>query len=135
MSVEHPTKPQRIIPKRPIAIDRQLLVEVLIKLVAYHNIPIAFLEWEAMIQLLDPIKTALGVAVDKRFIQKVLSKAEALVKEEITKEVKGLLVSLKIDSASRHNRHVLALLAQYALNGQVVTRTLGECTSDFPSLP
>lgn len=126
VSDEPPAKKQRIVTKRSIAIDRQLFLEFLIKLVAYHNLPLAFIEWEGMVLLLDPLKASLGVTVDKRFMHNILSESSTIIKSEISKEVEGLLISLKIDSASRHHRHVLALLAQYALDGAVVTRTLGQ---------
>lgn len=126
LSDEPPAKKQRMISKRSIAIDRQLLIEVLVKLVAYHNLPLSFIEWEGMTLLLNPLKAAVGLSIDKRFIRNVLAQSALLIKEEISKEVKGMLVSLKIDSASRHNRHVLALLAQYSLDGNVVTRSLGK---------
>lgn len=36
------------------------------------------------------------------------------------------LISIKVDSASRQNRHILGINAQYATGDQVVVRTLGE---------
>ncbi|XP_055543350.1 uncharacterized protein LOC129728902 [Wyeomyia smithii] len=122
---EPSAKKPRVVPKRPIPIDQQMLVEAATKLVALHNLPVSCVEWEGMNVLLDPIKAALGVTLDTRALKCYLAKAAELVRQEIATEMKEKLVSLKIDSASRHNRHVLAILAQYDLNGEVVIRTLG----------
>lgn len=119
-------KKPRIVPKCNVPIDHQVLIEGTSKLIAYHNLPLSCFEWEGMKMLVDPIKKALDVPLDARIMKTHLSTGADLVKAEIANEVRGTLISLKIDSASRHNRHILAVLAQFALNGDVVTRSLGK---------
>lgn len=122
----------RHVAKRQVAIDKRLLVEVAIKLVSFHNLPVSCFEWEGMRQLFEPLLAAVGMALDTRILKRHVDLAAGLIKEAITAEMKGILVSLKIDSASRHNRHVLAVLVRYAADGVIVSRTLGKCLNPPP---
>lgn len=122
---EPSTKKPRIISKRPCAIDKPLLVEVSVKLVANHNLPVSCMEWDAMRQLFDPLAAAVGMSMNTHILKGHVTVSAGMIKEAIANEMKGVLVSLKIDSASRHNRHVLAILARYADDDQIVSRTLG----------
>lgn len=120
------TKKPRLVAKRPCAIDKRTIVEASVKLVANHNLPISCFEWEAMRLLYDPLTAAVGMSMDTRILKGHVTVSADLIKDAIANEMKGLLVSLKIDSASRHNRHVLAILARYMVNERIVTRTLGK---------
>lgn len=120
-------KKPRIIPKRPIAIDQQLFVDSAIKLVSIHNLPLACLEWEGLKQLFDPIAAATGVTLNRTNIKPYLTSAAQKIRSVISNEMKGKLISLKIDSTSKYHRHILGINVQYALREKVVIRTLGEC--------
>lgn len=116
----------RIVAKRQFAVDKPLIIEVAVQLVAKHNLPVSCMEWDAMRMLFDPLTAGVGMAkMDTRKLKGHVSQSAEMIKDAIINELKGRLISLKIDSASRHNRHVLAILARFARNDEIVTRTLG----------
>ncbi|XP_055637192.1 uncharacterized protein LOC129775933 [Toxorhynchites rutilus septentrionalis] len=119
-----PKKP-RIISKRLCAIDKSLLIEASIKLVTNHYLPVSCVEWEAMRMIFDPLTVAVGMTMDTRNLECHLKLSARKIKDTIVSEMKGCLISLKIDSVSRHNRHVLTISARYAIEDKIATRTLG----------
>ncbi|XP_065084689.1 uncharacterized protein LOC135706932 [Ochlerotatus camptorhynchus] len=122
---ETPAKKQRVVAKRPVPIDKLLFMDSLVKLMSYHNMPLACLQWEGFKQLLDPLASAVGVTMNPTNMKATVKEIAGRIREAIAAETKGRLISLKIDSASRHNRHVLGINAQYSINDSVVIRTLG----------
>lgn len=118
-------KRPRIIAKRPIAIDKQLLLDSIVKLVTYHQLPLACVEWEALKQLIDPISAAVDAPVNRNSIKSMIYSAAYQIRRVLSQEMKCKLICLKIDSASRFNRHVLGINAQYCLEDKIVIRTLG----------
>lgn len=123
---EPPAKKPRIVAKRPIAIDLQLLIEAVVKLVTDHGLPLSCFEWEGFRLLLDPICQAVGCTLNRETIKDHLRIMAKRVKEILKDEMANKLISLKVDSASCHNRHILGVNVQYALGDKVVIRTLGK---------
>lgn len=124
------TKKPRVVAKRPVAIDLQLLIEAVVKLVTDHGLPLSCFEWEGFRLLLDPICKAVGCTLNRETIKNHLRVMSQRVKDIMKDEMKDKLISLKVDSASRHNRHILGVNVQYALEEKVVIRTLGKWTSN-----
>nr|XP_029713643.1 uncharacterized protein LOC115257827 [Aedes albopictus] len=118
-------KKPRTIPKRLVAIDRRLLLEALTKLVCYHNLPLSCVEWEGLKQLIDPIAAAVGVTVNRSKNKMFLHAIANRIRQALAAEMKNRLLSVKVDSASRYNRHVLGINVQYVLDCKIVIRTLG----------
>lgn len=125
LTKEPPAKKARIVPKIPIAINRQILLEACLKLVAMHHLPFSSLEWEGLRLLLDPITEALDMTINRQNIKVHLGVAAEKVKQAIKTELRGRLIHLAIDSASRHSRHILGINVQYERQGAVVIRTIG----------
>ncbi|XP_062549966.1 uncharacterized protein LOC134214657 [Armigeres subalbatus] len=121
---EVPIKKQRIVSKRLVAIDKHLLMESLMLMLTVHNVPIRSLQWRGFKQLLDPLAVACGVTVNGANMIANIKDVAQKMREHIAAEVKGRLISLKIDSATRQNRHILGINAQYSINDTIVIRTL-----------
>lgn len=121
-----PAKKRRVVGKRPVPIDKLLLMDSLVKLISYHKMPVACLQWEGFKQLLDPLASAVGIAINPTNMKTTMKGVTDSIREAIAAEMKGRLISFKIDSASRHNRHVLGINTQYAINDKVVIRSLGK---------
>ncbi|XP_055634646.1 uncharacterized protein LOC129774722 [Toxorhynchites rutilus septentrionalis] len=119
------TKKPRIVTKRPMAIDIPLYMDSISKLVAYNHLPLCFVEWEGMEQLFDPISAALGITVNKSHVKMIIHSVAVQIRAILSGEMKNRLLSLKIDSASRFNRHILGINVQYFLDSKIVIRTLG----------
>lgn len=122
---EPPTKKNKMVPKVSIAINKQIMLEACLKLIALHHLPFSSLEWEGMRLILGPISDALQLNVNRRNIKQHLGVAAEMVKQAIKREMCGKLIHLAIDSASRHSRHILGINGQYEKQGIVVIRTLG----------
>ncbi|XP_055534605.1 uncharacterized protein LOC129724041 [Wyeomyia smithii] len=111
--------------KIPVAIDRQSVAAAVVKLVTIHHLPLQAVQWEGMQILLKPICDALGTSLNRSVSQSYVSLVANAVRELITQEVKCRLISIRIDSASRQNRLVIGVHSQFAVNGEIVVRTLG----------
>ncbi|XP_062705386.1 uncharacterized protein LOC134287512 [Aedes albopictus] len=123
---EVPAKKKRVVPKRPVAIDAPLIKDSLLKMVTYHNLPRRFVQWEGFKQLFDPLGAACGMTINEVNMMHDLTEFAQKLRTNIAEEMRGRLVSLKIDSAAYQNRHILGVNAQYAMNDNVVIRTLGK---------
>ena len=122
---ESPVKKLRIVPKQSFAIDRRLMMEVCLKLVTHHHLPFNCFEWEALKLLFDPVMETLNIRINRHNIKIHVTDAARKVREFIKNEMTRKLISLKIDSASRHGRHIIGVNVQYEVDGEVAIRTLG----------
>lgn len=129
-----PEKKPRIVAKRMVAMDRPLFIESIIKLVTYHHLPLACVEWEGLKQLIDPLAAAVEVTINRNTLKSHLQGITVEIRKALAQEMRFKLVSLKIDSASRLNRSVLGINVQYALKGKVVIRTIGTIKLPFSSI-
>lgn len=121
-----PKKKPRIIPKKSVPIDKQLLVDSAIKLVTYHHLPLSCFQWEGLRQLLDPLEAAVGIKLNRSNATVHIEQAASKIRTTMAIEMKTRLLCLMIDSASRLNHHVLGIGVQFAVGDTIVTRTLGE---------
>lgn len=121
-----PEKKVKTIPKIPVAINQPVFIEGCIKMVTMHHLPLSCFEWEGMKLLLDPIANALNCVVNRKNIKLHLEVTANKIKQAIIMEIHGKLISVKLDSASRHHRHILGINIQYEKENQVVIRTLGK---------
>lgn len=123
---ESPVKRARPVTKQSFPIDKRLFYEACLKLVTQHHLPFNCFEWDGFKMLMDPIMETLNCHVNRRnikiHIHETAQKVRSLIKDEMVEK----LVSIKIDSASRHGRHMIGLNVQYEANGEVVIRTLGK---------
>lgn len=123
--IEFPLKKSRVVPKVPVAIDKALYLQFCIKSVTQHQLPLCFLEWEGFRLILDPLAEALKFRINRHNINNHLRIGANKIKEAISAEMRGKMVSIMIDSASSHSRHIICLQAQYESGGEVCIRTLG----------
>lgn len=117
---------KRRVAKVQVAIDHQTIVESVVRMTGVEDIPVHKLESKGFKLLLDPLADALGMTINSEQVIKHLSVCAEKIKDHIRGEVKGKLLSLKIDSASRHNRHILGINVQFWDGQEVVIRTLGK---------
>ncbi|XP_065089486.1 uncharacterized protein LOC135710749 [Ochlerotatus camptorhynchus] len=114
--------------KKMIAIDRQTFVEAILKLVTVHHVPLHCVEWEGFQLLLKPIGEALNMCMNRPNVLRHLTVAATKIRSAIRSLVNGKLICLKIDSASRHGRHILGVNIQFfdPEQQQVVILTVGK---------
>lgn len=127
-------KKTRATAKVLIAMDRATLLKSYIKLVTDHHLPFRCFEWEGFRMILDPLTEALKFGINRHNIKDHLNATARKIKAAVAVEMRGKMVSIMIDSASKHNRHIVCIQAQYEQEGEVVIRTLGKYyfISKFP---
>ena len=118
---------QKKITKVPVIIDRQKLLEGMIKLICMHNVPMLCVEWEGLRIILQPICDALKIQLNRQNLVCHLGAAAGKVRSEISSVVKGKLLCLKIDSATRLGRHILGVNIQFydTMKKDIVIYTIG----------
>uniref|UniRef100_A0A182X8I9 Uncharacterized protein n=1 Tax=Anopheles quadriannulatus TaxID=34691 RepID=A0A182X8I9_ANOQN len=81
-------------------------------MICVHNVPMLCVEWEGLGIILQPICEALKIQLNRPNLVCHLGAAARKIRTEISSIVKGKLVSLKIDSATRLGRHILGVNIQ-----------------------
>lgn len=96
-------------------------------LLSKHALPFRLFDAEEFKFLLNPIFTKCNMTSNsKNAVQMVLNlNASATVRNLIRDELKGRVFALKVDSASRSDRHVLGINCQFVIDGVICVRTLG----------
>ncbi|KAH8394453.1 hypothetical protein KR222_009591 [Zaprionus bogoriensis] len=110
--------------------SEEAIVASLIKIVTTDGKPFAYLDSEGFKEIMHPIYDALDMdPVTSRNIMSFVSVKEQSVKENIRVLVKGKLVSLKIDVATRMEKAILAINLQMVhaslVKTEIVVKTLG----------
>lgn len=96
-----------------------------------NNIPKRFTDWEGTKTLIEPLWNAANFKMSRDKLSELIGNAAALLRKIIAEEVKGKIICLKIDSASRRGRSVFGINLQYIdENGNVCVRHLGK--QEFP---
>ncbi|XP_058456877.1 uncharacterized protein LOC131434241 [Malaya genurostris] len=93
-------------------------------LLTESNLPYSFFESSACKILLGPLYEAASMTLNRKAISDLIDKSSILARNFIKNEMSQKLISLKIDSATRGNRQVLGINAQYYHNNKVVVRNL-----------
>lgn len=110
-----------------------------VNLVTVHGRPFSLMDDQAFknIIAMTAISPRESQTLNSHSIKKIISEKAEIVRKDIAKGVKGRLISLKIDSATRLDRTFFAVNVQYIENASVVIKTLGvtemwdRSTSDY----
>ncbi|KAH8354520.1 hypothetical protein KR084_009394 [Drosophila pseudotakahashii] len=122
----------KAIKKRKIAYEtsEEAMVNSLIKIVTTDGKPFLFLDSEGFKEIVDPIYNALGMnPITSRNIMSFVSAREHSIKDGIRALVKGKLLSLKIDVATRMDKAILGVNMQMIHTNinktEIIVKTLG----------
>lgn len=116
-------------PKKSIKInmDRNQFLKCCVGLVSVKNMPFrAFDDEEFLKPILSPYEETFQLNLNSRNIVKVLESASLKIQEKIKNTVKNKMISLKIDIASRMERHILGINIQYIENSKICINTIGK---------
>ncbi|KAH8385480.1 hypothetical protein KR093_007926 [Drosophila rubida] len=110
--------------------SEEAIVCSLIKIVTTDGKPFIFLDSEGFKEIMDPIYNALGMnPITSPNIMNFVTVKEQLVKNNIRALVKGKLVSLKIDVATRMDKAILGINLQMIHGSlaktEIIVKTLG----------
>lgn len=119
------TEPPRKKVKVTVEYDKQELLDAWLDLVTVEGRPFTILDSKALRTIVKPLFDALdiGLLTSANVGDAIQKKAEER-RNQLRQLLAGKIISLKIDSASRHRRRVLCINAQIIVNGKIVVRTL-----------
>lgn len=111
-------------------VDPNEIWNACIDLITVHALPLNFVDYPAFKKITEPYVQSLSrhginLAINRKNIKDRLERKSNKIKQLITSEVRGKLVCLMIDIASRHNRSILGINITYMINNEVVVRTIG----------
>ena len=96
-----------------------------IKMVCENHIPFHFFDSEAFKMLMDPIIQDMNITINSRNIPLKIGELAGQVRDRISAEVQGKMISLKVDGVSKLGRSVLGINMQMIVDQKIVVRTLG----------
>lgn len=112
----------------------ELLKEALTEIVTVNGRNFSYLEDSGLRKILDPIIEELnkttptedeaGRCINRHNIKELVKKAAEDLRALIRKEVAGKYVCLKVDTATRLDRHILGVNIQFTVDWKLVIRNL-----------
>lgn len=113
-----------------VKVDPEQILKASVDLITKHALPLRFVEYPAFQTILRPYKIALALkgielVMNRTNVKDYIGKNAKQIKEIIESEIRGKLICLMIDIASRYNRSVLGVNIAYVVDGNVIVRTIG----------
>lgn len=120
-SIEPPAKKSKIV----IEYDKQELLDAWLDLVTVEGRPFSLLDSKSLRSIVKPLFDALHLnLLTSDTVAASIRERAAITREKVRKLLDRKMISLKIDSASRHRHRVVCINAQLVVDGKIVVRTL-----------
>ncbi|XP_017779852.1 PREDICTED: uncharacterized protein LOC108565083 [Nicrophorus vespilloides] len=109
-----------------VSIAQQTLVDACIELVTINSRPLNLINDSGFRKIVDPIICGLGgqLNINDESIQHLIATKAETIRDSIMKELKGKLLSIKIDCVQKMGRHIIGIYVQYIKNTRMVLQTL-----------
>lgn len=109
-----------------VNMDENYLKEACLELITLNGRPFSLLEDSGFVKLIDPILKGLKnpCVISSKSIRSMIEPSSKTIKAIIIEEIKGKLLSLKVDAATRMNRSFLGINVQFIKDGFINIRTL-----------
>jgi hypothetical protein len=107
-----------------VAMTKEILLNACLELVTVNGRPFSLMADSGFRAIIKPLTSALDFTINPDNLRASVIEEAANVRKAISEEVRGKLISLKVDGASRHDRSVLGINIQFMKNGQICLRTL-----------
>jgi hypothetical protein len=111
--------------KVKVCIEPHNYIKGCIKLIAENNISYNTFNSEGFRLISTPIDSAIGRTMNSDNLSKIMADTSNNIRSQISAELKLRLVCLKVDAATKHQRSILGVNAQFLDNGKMEIRTLG----------
>lgn len=120
----------------PVESSLQRILLGTLQLATANSLSLTFPEWIGFKTLVGPLWAAANLTMNRKNLTELIVESGSLARNILADEMKGRMLHLKIDSASRRNHHSFAVNTSFYKDGQVVTRSLGEitCSADVKVL-
>lgn len=121
------------IPTVQIDVTPSQVWNAILQLIIFSALPLCIVQTQGFRFLLKPFITAfqsagINFAVNRHTVRKQITDRANKIKEIITEEVKGKMVCLLLDIASRFNRSIFGINITFYANGKNHIRTIGMTT-------
>ncbi|XP_058827404.1 uncharacterized protein LOC131687342 [Topomyia yanbarensis] len=114
--------------KKPKALlvqtDKETIILGTLQLVTQNSLPLTFPDTVGFRTLVEPLWRAVGLKINRKSLTELVSSGAKAMELCIKSEMAGRMINLKIDSASRGNRHIFGINAQFFKDGEVIIRSL-----------
>lgn len=112
-----------------VPMSSEKLQGALVDLVTVNGRPLAMVEDSGFRKILDPIVRALqsrdpNFTANRKNLRKWVMEEAKRIREVIRKETKGIMICLKLDTASRLERSIMGLCIQFYKDGKLQIRSL-----------
>ena len=109
-----------------VKIDIAMLNAACVELVTVNGRPFRLIEDSGFRKILDPLLQGLGnkACINVENIHEGVTTLANSIRNDIKTDIQNKFISLKIDSATRLNRSILGVNAQYIKDGKPILRTL-----------
>ncbi|XP_037805572.1 uncharacterized protein LOC119599738 [Lucilia sericata] len=111
-------------PKLSSAVNKEHIQMALVELFTKCGRPLSMAEDPPFKMLVTPILEALDMKLNERSVMKNITQYSINLKNEIMEELRGRLISLKIDAATMNSISVLGVNVQYIKDNSVVIKTI-----------
>lgn len=101
-----------------------------VELVTVNGRPFSILNDSGFQNIINPIKCAIEDKYKQKFsissesIQKKVSEEANKIREEISEDIKNIMISMKVDAVTRLDRSFIGINIQYIKNEKIILRTL-----------
>ncbi|KAH9379075.1 hypothetical protein HPB48_016523 [Haemaphysalis longicornis] len=109
-----------------LEITEDIIMNSCVELVTRNGRPFRLIDDSVFRKIIDPVLKALNakLAITAETVKDRVQEEAKSKREEISQSLKNRMFSLKIDSASRLDRALLSINAQYAENGKLILQPL-----------
>lgn len=118
---DEPGRPQKI----SFLMDKNVYISSIVRWVTELNVPKLFFSKKFVSSVLQPLEKALKLScVSRKNIMRYVDVVEARMVAHITEQMRGKLICVKADLASRKGRSILSINAQFVSKGKIIVVTL-----------
>lgn len=107
-----------------VAMSKEILLNACVELVTVNGRPFSLVADSGFKAIIKPLTSALNITINPDNLRASVIEEAAYVRKTISDEVRGKLISLKVDGATRHDRSVLGVNIQFIKKGKICLRTL-----------
>ncbi|CAK9289890.1 unnamed protein product [Gordionus sp. m RMFG-2023] len=126
-------------PKKHISINISSndLMSSILELVTVNGRPLSIIEDSGFQRIINPLLSGLNLVINKENLSRTINKTAQSIRDKISREVEGKLISLKVDAVQRLDRSILGVNIQFISKSIINLRTLGivelkeRCTGEY----
>ncbi|XP_024892141.1 uncharacterized protein LOC112467670 [Temnothorax curvispinosus] len=117
-----------------VEIDYNEIIDACVEMTTVNGRSINFVEDSGFKRIIDPILNGLTkdgpkIVVNREIIKRQITTEAQNIREEILQDVKGRLICVKIDNATRLDRSLMGINIQYCKEGKLIIRNI--CTKEL----